>query len=305
MKNNYKKLSSYLKKKYGTRVHKISVAAGFSCPNRDGTISDCGCIYCNNEAFSFQSRQKTSLSLNSQIESGIKAAKNRFKANKFIVYFQAYSNTYGSLEKLKETYDVIKDYDDVIGLSIGTRPDCINKEILDLINSYTNDYEVWLEYGLQSIHNNTLRNINRGHTYEDFLAAVNLTRNYKINICTHVILGLLEETREMMLATAKQLAKLKIDGIKIHPLHIVRESSLEKTYKQKRFPLFSYSQYLELTAAFITYLWPETIIHRVSAYCPPEYLIAPDWVTERHNIENDLDTYLEEKIYFQGMRYKE
>lgn len=301
MNERYRRFSTYLKEKYGQRVHKISVDAGFSCPNRDGTKDTSGCIYCNNEAFSFQARRKDVIPLETQIEQGIIAAQKRFKANKYILYFQAYTNTNAPIDILKETYDIIKKYKDFVAISIATRPDCINEEILELIHSYSKHYDVWIEYGAQSIHNKTLESINRGHLYEDFLKAFELTKKYNIKICAHIILGLPGETEEMMLDTAKEFARLQIDGIKIHPLHIVKGTSLETTYRNSQYTPLQYDTYLAILTNFITYLHPKTIIQRVSAYCPPDLLIAPDWVGKRINIEKDLEEKLTQKKYYQGI----
>ncbi|MCM8804898.1 MAG: TIGR01212 family radical SAM protein, partial [Candidatus Omnitrophica bacterium] len=229
----YKKYSDYLKKKFGCRVHKISVYAGFFCPNLDGTLSKKGCIYCNNYAFSPCLREN--LEIEKQIEKGIEYGKKRFKAEKFIVYFQPYSNTYAPIEILKEKYGIVKKFSEVVGISIGTRPDCIDYEKLKLIESYSDKYEVWIEYGLQSVHDKTLKIINRNHTYSDFLNAYNLTRKRNIKICVHVIIGLPGETRKDILETAKECGRLKFDGIKIHPIHILKDTELERWYKGKRF----------------------------------------------------------------------
>ncbi|MFH1867761.1 MAG: TIGR01212 family radical SAM protein, partial [Candidatus Omnitrophota bacterium] len=300
MKERYRKFSTYLKERFGVRVHKVSIDSHFSCPNRDGKVSRHGCIYCDNKAFSFQSRTDTPPPLTAQIEAGMRAAREKFKAEKFILYFQAYTNTYAPLCVLKERYDVIRKFDDMVGLSIATRPDCVNEEILDLIDSYCDDYDVWIEYGLQSIHNTTLDFINRGHRYEEFLKAVELTRKRGIKICAHVILGFPFETKEMMMETARALAELRLDGVKIHPLHIIKGTRLEELSARGRFRTLKLEAYLETLADFLGYLPPEMVIHRVSAYCPPELLIAPSWVFERNKVEQQLEKYLEEKDLFQG-----
>jgi len=304
MEDKYYKFSTYLKERFGTRVHKVSVDANFSCPNLDGKISTKGCIYCNNEAFSFHTRMGKLLSLEEQITAGIEAIKKRFKAKKFIVYFQAYTNTYAGIDVLKKKYDVIKKFKDVVGLSIATRPDCINEESLNLIESYKANYEVWLEYGLQSIHNKTLKFINRGHTFEDFLKAVKITRKHKLKICAHIIIGLPYETKDMILKTAKAMGNLKIEGIKIHPLHIIKETALEELFKQGKYTPLEFNNYLDLLVDFLTYLWPKTVIQRVSAYCPPEFLVAPAWILERNKVEGELEKRLVEKNYFQGKLYQ-
>ena len=225
----YYKFSEYLKERFGCRVHKITVDAGFNCPNIDGTFSKDGCIFCNNYAFSPALRKKASVE--DQIQRGIEHGKTRYKAEKFIVYFQPYSNTYAPVETLKERYDAVRQFPEIAGISIGTRPDCIDAEKISLIETYAQNYEVWIEYGLQSIHDKTLKLINRNHDYKDFFRAIDMTKNRVIKICAHVIIGLPGETREEILETAKEFSRLNLNGIKIHPLHVVKGTALEKMFR--------------------------------------------------------------------------
>jgi radical SAM protein (TIGR01212 family) len=299
----YKKFSEYLKKRFGCRVHKISVYAGFNCPNLDGTFSNKGCIYCNNYAFSPSLRKV--LTLEEQIEEGIEYGKKRFKAEKFIVYFQPYSNTYAPEEILKEKYDTVKKFPEIVGISIGTRPDCIDEEKLKLIESYTDDYEVWIEYGLQSIHDKTLKIINRNHTYSDFLNAYEMTRKRNIKICAHVIIGLPDEDKEEIIETAKECGKLKLDGIKIHPVHVLKNTELERWYKEGKFKVMSMEEYIDLLCDFLSYLYPETIIQRLTADCDREYLVSPLWLLEKQKMLKLLEEKMEEKNIYQGKNYRE
>jgi uncharacterized protein len=277
----YYKYSDYLKKRFGRRVHKVSVDAGFSCPNRDGKISADGCIYCDNKAFNFQNRIGSKLSIEEQIETGIKQARRRFKAEKFIVYFQAYTNTYAPVGELKYKYDIIRKFKDVVSIAIATRPDCVNKDVLDLISGYAKDYEVWIEYGLQSVHDKTLELINRGHSYNDFLKAFISTRSYPVKVCVHVILGLPGETERMMMATAEEMARIKIHAIKIHPLHVVKETVLEKIYRSGLYAPLNLDEYARLLTEFLKRLPPDVVVQRLSAYCPKDILVAPGWVSKR------------------------
>jgi len=283
-----KKYSTYLKERFGTRVHKVSVDGGFSCPNRDGKLSKDGCIYCDNRSFSFQNRGDKNLPLKTQIEQGIEAMKRRFKAKKFIIFFQAHTNTYAPVDELRQKYDTIRNFKDIVGIAIATRPDCVDKNVLELIAGYTSDYEVWLEYGLQSIHYTTLKAINRGHNYEDFLHAFEITRKHPIKICAHIILGLPNETKDMMMDTAKEMRRLKIDGIKIHPLHIIKGTNLEKLYLQGLYTHLPINDYKELLSGFISFLWQDTIIQGVGAYCPRNMLVLPDWLQEANIIGREL-----------------
>lgn len=301
----YYRFSQYLNKRFGYRVHKISIDAGFSCPNRDGTTSKDGCIYCDNKGFSYNTR-KPPLPIEIQIKEGVEAAKKRFKAEKFIVYFQAYTNTYAPLNILKERYNKVKEFDDIVGISIGTRPDCINDEILDLIESFSNEYEVWIEYGLQSIHDKTLEFINRGHNYSDFLKAFRLTkRKPNIKICAHVIIGLPNEMIEDILETAKDLGNLKIDGVKIHPLHVIRGTRLESLFNEGKYKPLSLEEYADFTCGFLEYLWPETMIQRITADCPKEYLAAPLWILDKHKVTRKIENKLESEKKYQGRLFKE
>ena len=295
-KKTYYKFSDYLKERFGCRVHKVSIDAGFSCPNKDGKLSKDGCIYCDNRAFSPPVRNTNSKKgykkisngarIETQIETGIKMGRERYGAEKFIVYFQAYTNTYAPLGILKERYDVVRKFKDIVGISIGTRPDCVDEEILDLIESYSKDYEVWIEYGLQSIHDKTLKLINRHHTYEDFLKAVKLTRKRNIKICTHIIIGLPNETKEEMLETAKALAKLKIDGVKIHPLHVVKGTKLEELFKKGKYKPLELDEYVNIVTEFLQYLPSDTVIQRITADCPKEFLVAPLWILDKNAVLN-------------------
>ncbi|MCX8083104.1 MAG: TIGR01212 family radical SAM protein [bacterium] len=294
----YYKFSEYLKERYGCRVHKITVDAGFTCPNIDGTLSKNGCIFCDNYSFSPPVRTKN-VSLEEQIEEGIRYGRERYKAEKFIVYFQPYSNTYAPVHILKEKYDVIKKFPDVVGISIGTRPDCIDEEKISLIQRYTKDYEVWLEYGLQSIHNKTLKLINRNHTYEDFIKAIEITKEKNIKVCAHVIIGLPEETEKEIIETAKECARLKLDGIKIHPLYIVKGTFLEKMYIESKYTPLTMEEYIDITAKFIGHLWKGTVIQRLTADCPPEVLVAPLWIKEKQKLLTLLEQQMREKGIYQ------
>jgi len=288
MEKGYYKFSDYLKERFGARVSKISVDAGLSCPNRDGKISRDGCIYCDNRAFSFQARRNNKASLKAQIKEGMEAAIKRFKSERFIVYFQAHTNTYAPVDILRQNYDVIKEFKDVVGISIATRPDCIDEKILKLIDGYADEYETWVEYGLQTVHNRTLQSINRGHTYEDFIRAFDLTRKYRIKICVHLILGLPQETEKMMLETAEEMARLRIDGIKIHPLHIVKGTKMEQMFKAGEYIPLELNDYISILRKFLPRLWSGTVIERLSAYCPKDILVAPAWVAQRNIVENTL-----------------
>ncbi|MBU1863352.1 MAG: TIGR01212 family radical SAM protein [Candidatus Omnitrophica bacterium] len=299
----YYKFSQYLRKQFGCRVQKVTVDAGFSCPNRDGKLSTEGCVYCDNRGFSFNTRLPAR-SIEEQITEGIAAGRERFKAEKFMVYFQAFTNTYATLDVLKKRYDAIRQFDNVVALAIGTRPDCVNEEILDLIDSYSQDYEVWLEYGLQSIHDTTLTQINRHHTFNDFFNTVKLTRRYNnINICVHIILGLPGETEDDMIKTAVALGDLKVEGVKIHPLHVVKGTKLEERYHEGLYVPLTLEKYVKIVKDVLECLSPQTVIQRITADCPSDMLIAPLWIREKANVLGKIDELLAHYDSFQGKQY--
>lgn len=301
----YNNFSSYLKKKYGEKVWKISLHAGFSCPNLDGTLSDTGCIYCNNKAFNVQVGTN-SQSLDEQIRSSIQRLKKTRKVRKFIAYFQTFTNTYASVKVLKKTYDTVLNYPEIIALSIGTRPDCVDQEKLDLIERYTDTMDVWLEYGLQSVHNRTLRKINRGHTYEDFLKAVRLTKGRNIAICVHVIAGLPGESKDDFLQTVKAVSGLDIEGIKFHPLHVLKDTILEKMYHQNQITLWKAEDYAEVICDSLEILPENVVIQRLTADADEHFLVAPEWCTKQSKMKviEVINKKLETRKTCQGYDYR-
>ena len=302
MDKKYNQYSLHLKKLFGCKVYKVTLDAGFSCPNRDGSISHNGCIFCD-EMGSFSRAHDRVLTLCQQLENGIKQLQERFKAEKFISYFQAFTNTYAPVEQLKRVYESALNHKDVVGLSIGTRPDCVDEGKIDLISSYAEQYYVWIEYGLQTIHNKTLKAINRGHSLEDFLKAVKITRNKKINIGVHVILGLPGESRDDMLETARFLADTGINGIKIHLLCVLENTQLEKMYNNGEIKLFSPDEYVELVCDFLEIIPPDVTIHRLAGSGLKEIHVAPDWVGEKFKILHKIDLELERRNSSQGRLY--
>lgn len=295
----YNQYSAYLKKKFGTKVYKITLDAGFDCPNRDGTISNGGCIFCDSGG-SFSQAHSKLLSVEEQILTGVESLSQKFKAKKFMSYFQAYSNTYKPVEELKKIYDSSLCHPDIVGISIGTRPDCVDEEKLDLIASYVPDYETWLEYGLQSIHHKTLKFINRGHDYGAFLKAYDETKKRGIKVCAHVILGLPGETREDMLETAKALADLNVDGVKIHDLCVMKNTKLAQMYEEGVVKLLEEDEYVSLVCDFLELLPPETTIHRLAGNGLQKLKIAPLWLNKKFEVLNKIDREFERRGSFQG-----
>lgn len=280
MKKLYNDYNSYLRKIYGAKVYKIGLDAGFSCPNRDGTLGYDGCIYCNDRG-SRSSYTDPVRSVAEQLSLRIGYLKNNFAAEKFIAYFQAFTGTYGPVNKLKGIYDSILPFKDIVELSIGTRPDCVDKEKIDLISSYRSRYEVWIEYGLQSLKNSSLRFLGRGHTFEDFDRAVNLSKSRGIKICAHIILGLPGESPEDAIETAKTLSDLKIDGIKIHLLHVLKGSRLEKLYLAGELKLLEQEEYADIACLFLENLSADVVIQRLTGEGDRDNHIAPSWALDK------------------------
>jgi len=282
----YYGFSRYLRRRFGCRVHKVTLHAGFTCPNRDGSVGVGGCTFCNNAGFSPNARIEPA-EIARQLARGIEAARRR-KAEKVIAYFQAYTNTYGPLDHLKVLYDQVWRFPDVVGMSIGTRPDCVNREIIDLVAGYTDRGEVWIEYGLQSAFDRTLEAVNRGHTYAQFLEAIDLTRGRGLKICVHTILGLPGEDREMMLETHRRLADLPVDGVKIHLLHIMRDTVMAGQYARGEVELLSRLQYVSLVVDVLEVLRPDVVIQRMHADAPRELLVAPLWCLDKNGVLDDI-----------------
>ena len=296
----YNQYSAYLKKKFGAKVYKITLDAGFSCPNRDGTISHGGCIFCD-EGGSFSQAHSKLLSIEEQVETGIETLKNRFKAEKFMSYFQAYSNTYKPVNELEKIYNSALGHKDVVGLSIGTRPDCVDDEKLNLISTYKDNYYTWIEYGLQSIHDKTLQKINRGHNFDCFLKAYEKTKERGINVCAHVIFGLWE-THDEIMQTAQKLAELKVDGVKIHMLCALENTKLADMYKNGEIDFMSEDDYVQTVCDFLEYLPKETTIHRLAGNGLKKNLIAPRWLGAKLDCLNKIDRELVKRNSYQGIK---
>ncbi|MBI2251204.1 MAG: TIGR01212 family radical SAM protein [Armatimonadetes bacterium] len=299
----YNYFGNFLKQKFGFNLYKVAVDAGFNCPNRDGTISKTGCIYCSIDSFR-PSNLKFSPDLREQIQQGMEYLTKRYYAQNFIIYFQSYTNTYAPLNKLKEVYQIALEDKRVKGLSIGTRPDCINEEKLKFLEILAKDYFINLEYGLQSPYNQTLKFIQRGHSYEVFKEAVSLTLNRGIYITAHIILGFPGETKEAILNTAKEISRLKIDFLKIHQLQVIKGTPLAKIYKDVSFPVFSYQEYLNFICDFLERLSSSIVIQRLFAVSPNEILIAPKWGKTRHQIQEDIHKELKKRNSYQGKFYE-
>ncbi len=297
----YNQFSRLLKEKFGAKVYKITLDAGFSCPNRDGTISHGGCIFCD-DGGSFSQAHSNLLSIEQQIAEGIKTLSARFKAEKFMSYFQAFSNTYKPVNELEKIYNSALNNDKIVGISIGTRPDCVDDEKLSLIAGYKDDYYTWIEYGLQSIHDKTLKKINRGHDFDCFLEAYEKTKEKGINVCVHVILGLWE-THDEMMQTAQKLAELKVDGVKIHMLCALENTKLADLYNNGKIAFMSEEDYVNTVCDFLEYLPPQTSIHRLAGNGLKKNLIAPCWLGKKLDCLNKIDREFIKRNSHQGSKY--
>jgi len=294
----YRDYNSYLKEKFHTKTFKIAISAGMSCPNKETST---GCIYCHDGSAAGYINH--GLSIKEQIEQRIKLIKKKNTKAKFIAYFQAFSNTYEKIPILKNLYDEAIFHPDVIGLSIGTRPDCVDEKKIKLIQQYTKTHEVWIEYGLQSINEKTLKTINRGHTLKDFTHAVNITQNKGINICAHIILGLPGETKKEIMETAIFLAKLHLEGIKIHLLHVIKNTPLHKMYSEGKIVLLPQQEYINLVCDILEILPPSMIIQRITGEADKKIHIAPLWALKKTLIIDTINAELKSRKSFQGKYY--
>lgn len=299
MSERYNAFGPYLRKRFGTIVYKVNVDAGFTCPNRDGTLGVTGCIYCNNRSFR-PSQCDTSLSIREQIRRGIGYLSSRYRARRFLVYFQPYTNTYAPVETLERVYREALAEPSVVGLAIGTRPDCIDEEKLALLQGLAEDAFILIEYGLQSVYDKSLDFIMRGHDYRAFLDALDMTKDRGIHIGAHIIAGLPTETKEETLAMADEISALPVGFLKIHQLQVIRDTMLHRYYQDSPFPTFGYEEYLDFLVDFIERLSPEIVLQRLFATAPDDILVAPRWDRTRQQIIHDIEKRFSLRDAFQG-----
>lgn len=295
----YTDLNSYLRGIFGCRVQKITVDAGLTCPNRDGTIATGGCIYCNSRGSGTGARAR-GLSITAQLQAGKAAMVRRYRAAKFIAYFQAFSNTYAPVAHLKALYDEALAVEGVVGLSIGTRPDCVSEPVLALLEAYSERHLIWVEYGLQSARDATLARIQRGHDLACFLKATQATRSRGIPVCAHVILGLPNETRADMRFTAGTLADAQIDGVKIHSLYVVKGTPLEAMRQAGAYRCLERTEYADLVADVLERLPARVVIQRLTGDPHPDELAAPDWCLDKAATLAAIRLALERRDTWQG-----
>ncbi len=294
----YRALGPHLRERFGGPVFKVPVDAGFSCPNRDGSVGTGGCIYCDNASFS---PARAGLPVREQIADGI--ASGRRGAERFIAYFQSFSNTHAPVQHLQALYEEALSCPGVVGLAIGTRPDCLPHPVLDCLTRINKRHPLWLELGLQTASDRTLGEINRGHTTADFEDAVIRCHGAGIEVCAHLILGLPGEGPDEMMDSTRLLGRLGVEGVKLHLLHVVRDTELERRYYQGRVPLMGPRQYVEQVCDLLEILPPEMVIHRLQADCPKALLVAPAWINHKSSILNDIHHTLESRDSWQGKRF--
>jgi uncharacterized protein len=299
----YRAFGAHMRDRFGVTVYKVNVDAGFTCPNRDGTLGYSGCIYCNNDSFRPGSC-KPSLPITEQIITGINHIKKRYKAVKFIVYFQPFTNTYAPVETLEALYrEALKADESIIGLAIGTRPDTVDETKIRMLETLAANYFILIEYGLQSIYEKSLNFINRGHDFNTFLKAIDMTKNRGISIGAHLIAGFPTESREETLAMADEISGLPIGFLKIHQLQVVRDTLLEQMYGESPFHTFDYDEYIDFVVDFIERLSPEIVLQRLFATAPDAILIAPAWGKNRHQILLDIERRLASRDTYQGKKF--
>jgi len=298
----YNALSFVLKRRFGQRVQKVSIDAGFTCPNVDGTVAIGGCVFCDNRSFS-PSRRAPRIPIHEQIDDGIRRLKNRYKVSAFMAYFQPATNTYAPVEKLRPLYAEAMQHPEVVAMAIGTRPDCVPPDVLDLLEEVADAIPLSIEYGLQTIHDRSLDWMNRGHHHDAFLDAIERSQGRGFEICAHAMLGLPGESREDILATAREIARLKIDAVKIHNLYVVKKTPLAEQVENGEIELMEQQEYIETLVDFLELLPPETVVERISGEAPPDYFVGPAWCLDKPAVKRALDAEMESRDSYQGKRY--
>lgn len=296
----YNTLTEYLKNKFGEKVLKICIDGNFTCPNRDGTVNTDGCIFCSEKGSGEHIKYTQNITM--QVQNYFSSYKAK-RANKFIAYFQNFTNTYDSLENLKQKYDSALIDDRIVALAIATRPDCINEDIAELIKTYSNKYYVWVELGLQTSNEETSNLINRGYKNEIYTNAVKILNKYNIDIVTHIMIGLPNETHTDLINTVKFLNNHNIQGLKIHSTYIIANTKLAELYEKKQYKPMSLEYYIQEACYVLTEISPNIIIHKISGDAPKDLLLAPEWNLHKKWIMNGIDKYMKENDLWQG-KYK-
>lgn len=298
----YHAYNHYLRQRFGGRVQKVSVDAGFTCPNVDGTVTVGGCTFCDNRSFS-PSRRVRRQDITAQIDDGIRRLKTRYRVDRFLAYFQPATNTYAPVERLRELYEAALSHPHVIGLAIGTRPDCVPDDVLDLLGELARRTYLSLELGVQTMHNRSLNWMNRGHLHEASIDACRRARERGFELSAHVILGLPGESREDMLATARELGRLGVDAVKIHNLYAVKGTPLADQVARGEVELLERQAYVEIVVDFLELLSPQVVIERISGEAPPNYFIGPSWCLDKPGVRAAIDAELVRRDSWQGKKF--
>jgi uncharacterized protein len=302
----------FLRQKLGAqRVQKVSLDAGFTCPNVDGTVATGGCTFCDNRSFSPSRRNRLvataphrdlSQKILAQLDDGIRRLKHRYEVDQFIAYFQPATNTYAPVDRLRSLYEAALSHPKVVGLAIGTRPDCVPDEVLDLVQEIAGRTYLSVEYGIQTIHNRSLDWMNRGHHHDATIDAIERSRGRGFETCGHVILGLPGESHDWMLATAREIARLKLDAVKIHNLYAVKNTPLADQVARGEVALMTRDQYIAALIDFLELLPPNMVVERISGDAPPDYFIGPTWCLDKPNVLLALNQEMERRNSWQGKR---
>ena len=297
----YYSLNQYLRDTFGEKVYKLALDGGFTCPNRDGKLDTRGCIFCSGLG-SGDFAQSSSLSITEQIEKGKARVESKIRDGKYIAYFQAFTNTYGPVDYLEKIYREAMAPEDVVGISIGTRPDCLPDDVMALLQKLNLQKTVYLELGLQTIHEETARLIRRGYALPVFEDAVLRAKQAGLNVVCHIILGLPHETNEMIFETIAYLNRLPIDGIKLSMLHVLKNTDLAILYENEPFPTYSKEEYVELVIDCLERLRKDIVIHRITGDGPKDLLIAPLWSLNKRDVLNSIQKRLKERDTWQGRK---
>lgn len=302
MSDRFNSLNAWLKRRYGEKVYKVSLHAGFTCPNRDGAKARGGCTFCSIEAlepFGYQRRQ----TIGEQLGAGMEYIRERHGAHKFIAYYQDYTTTYGTAEALREIYRPPLEEESVVGLALATRPDCLGADVLDLLDEMHARKDLWIELGLQIADDSILDAVNRAHTVDDFVRATRALQSRGIPVCAHVIIGLPGATRDTEIRTARLLADLGVWGVKLHALHVMKNTPLADQYAAGDFEVMTLDEHVERVVDFIEHLPETTLIHRVTGEAPRRLTIAPDWTVNKLAVYNAVVNGFRDRDTRQGARH--
>jgi uncharacterized protein len=301
----YRFFGTYLREKYGCRVLKLTINANLSCPNRDGTLSSKGCIFCSSDGSASPTAMGTA-HIREQMNAARKSFRRSEQETRYIAYFQAYTNTYDTCENLKKLYDEAVSGEKIVGLMVGTRPDCVSDEVLDLLSSYERPgFEVWIEIGMQSMHRKSLEYLNRQHDHNSTRHTVRKAAERGLKVCVHIILGIPGETWHEMMETADEVSSMPVNGVKFHHLHVIRDTELQRLYNEETFKTLSLKEYTSIVCDFIERLRSDIIIHRLMGDREENTLVAPLWGLHKGTVLNSIESEFQRRGTYQGILFRE